>query len=77
VETLQVGAREESTVLTELGGGGRLSDLAYTHILETLLNRKIPTGAFLSQNDLVKLLGIPVSPLRDALRVLDKPSEAA
>ena len=30
----------------------------------------MPVGAFVSQNDLVKLLGIPVAPLRDALRVL-------
>ena len=49
----------------------RLSDLAYTRILETLFERKIPAGAFVSQNELVKLLGIPVAPLRDALRVLE------
>lgn len=63
--------REESTVVAELGSGGRLSDLAYTRILETLFDRQIPAGAFLSQNDLVKLLGIPVAPLRDALKVLE------
>lgn len=63
-------ARESSTV-AELGGGGRLSDLAYSRILETLFDRKIPAGAFVSQNDLVKLLGIPVAPLRDALKVLE------
>lgn len=57
--------------MTELGSGGRLSDLAYTRILETLFARQIPAGAFVSQNDLVKLLGIPVAPLRDALRVLE------
>lgn len=62
--------RETSTV-TELGGGGRLSDLAYTRILETLFDKKIPAGAFVSQNDLVQLLGIPVAPLRDALKVLE------
>jgi DNA-binding GntR family transcriptional regulator len=66
-----VAARDESTVVAEVGGGGRLSDLAYTRILETLFERKIPAGAFVSQNDLVKLLGIPVAPLRDALRVLE------
>ena len=55
----------------ETGGAGRLSDLAYSRILETLFDRKIPAGAFLSQNDLVKLLGIPVGPLRDALKVLE------
>lgn len=63
--------QEESTAVVELGGSGRLSDLAYTRILETLFDRKIPAGAFVSQNDLVKLLGIPVAPLRDALRVLE------
>lgn len=61
----------ESSELVEIGGNGRLSDLAYTRILETLFERKIPAGAFVSQNDLVKLLGIPVAPLRDALRILE------
>jgi len=60
-----------SAVATESGGGGRLSDLAYTRLLETLFEGRIPAGAFLSQNDLVKLLGIPVAPLRDALRILE------
>ena len=60
---------EDSTTAVEAGGSGRLSDLAYTRILETLFDRKIPAGAFVSQNDLVKLLGIPVAPLRDALSV--------
>jgi DNA-binding GntR family transcriptional regulator len=55
----------------ELVHSGRLSDLAYTRILETLFDRKIPAGAFVSQNDLVQLLGIPVGPLRDALKVLE------
>ncbi len=64
-------AHDDSTAVAEIGGGGRLSDLAYTRILETLFERKIPAGAFLSQNDLVKLLGIPVAPLRDALKVLE------
>ena len=67
----QVAGREDSTAIVELGGGGRLSDLAYTRILETLFERKIPAGAFVSQNDLVQLLGIPVGPLRDALKILE------
>ncbi|MEO8245154.1 MAG: GntR family transcriptional regulator [bacterium] len=50
---------------------GRLSDLAYTRILETLFARRLPAGAFVSQNDLVQLVGVPVAPLRDALRVLE------
>lgn len=62
---------DETATIAELGSGGRLSDLAYSRILETLFERKIPAGAFLSQNDLVKLLGIPVGPLRDALRSLE------
>lgn len=49
----------------------RMSDLAYTRILETLFARQIPAGAFVSQNELVKMLGIPVAPLRDALKVLE------
>ena len=57
--------------LAEAQPGGRLSDLAYTRILENLFDRRLPAGAFVSQNDLVKLLGIPVAPLRDALRVLE------
>jgi DNA-binding GntR family transcriptional regulator len=56
-----------------LGGesGGRLSDLAYSRILETLFARRLPAGAFVSQNELVQLVGVPVAPLRDALRVLE------
>jgi DNA-binding GntR family transcriptional regulator len=50
---------------------GRMSDVAYTRILETLFDRRIPAGAFVSQNDLVELLGIPIAPLRDALKVLE------
>jgi DNA-binding GntR family transcriptional regulator len=67
----QVAAREASEVLAEAQPGGRLSDLAYTRILENLFDRRLPAGAFVSQNDLVKLLGIPVAPLRDALRTLE------
>jgi DNA-binding GntR family transcriptional regulator len=51
--------------------GRRLSEIAYEAILEGLFNRKVPTGAFLSQNDLVRMLGVPVQPLRDALRILE------
>ena len=57
--------------MSKLGASGRLSDLAYTRILETLFERQLPAGAFVSQNDLVKLPGIPVAPLRDALRMLE------
>jgi len=47
-----------------------MSDLAYRSILEALFERRVQAGAFVSQNDLVKLLDIPIQPLRDALRVL-------
>jgi len=57
--------------VAEIGGAARLSDIAYARILETLFERKIPAGAFLSQNDLVELLGIPVAPVRDALKILE------
>ncbi len=58
-------------VVTEVPHAGRLSDLAYGRILENLFDRRLPAGAFVSQNDLVKLLGIPVAPIRDALRTLE------
>jgi len=61
----------DSESLVELTPPGRLSDLAYQRILEGLFDRRLPAGAFVSQNELVKLLGIPVAPLRDALRVLE------
>jgi len=64
-------ARDGSEVLADTQPGGRLSDLAYARILENLFDRRLPAGAFVSQNDLVKLLGIPVAPLRDALRTLE------
>jgi DNA-binding GntR family transcriptional regulator len=57
--------------LAEISPGGRLSDLAYDRVLENLFDRRLPTGAFVSQNELVQLLGVPVAPLRDALRVLE------
>src|SRR3954463_13943779 len=51
--------------------GSRLSDMAYSGILKALFDRRLPAGAFVSQNDLVRLIGVPVGPLRDALRVLE------
>lgn len=57
--------------VTELGSGGRMSDRAYARILEMLFERRLPAGAFVSQSDLVKLLDIPVAPLRDALKILE------
>jgi DNA-binding GntR family transcriptional regulator len=51
--------------------GKSLSETAYQAILEGLFTRKVPAGAYLSQNDLVQMLGLPVQPLRDALRILE------
>lgn len=55
----------------ESAAPGRLSDMAYARILESLFERRVPAGAFMSQADLVKLVDVPVAPLRDALRVLE------
>jgi DNA-binding GntR family transcriptional regulator len=52
-------------------GRMRLSDLAYERIMQILFERRLPAGAFVSQNELVDLTGIPVAPLRDALRFLE------
>ncbi|QWW70990.1 GntR family transcriptional regulator [Rhizobium sp. WYJ-E13] len=49
----------------------RLSDIAYERVLESLFERKVPVGAFISQNELSAVVGVPVAPLRDALRVLE------
>jgi DNA-binding GntR family transcriptional regulator len=53
------------------GEGRRLSDLAYDRLLEMLFQGQLPAGAFVSQKDLVRLVEVPVAPLRDALRVLE------
>jgi len=53
------------------GEGTRLSDLAYARIFESVYARKLPAGAFVSQSQLVELTGVPVAPLRDALRTLE------
>lgn len=49
----------------------RMSDTAYERILEALFDRRVQVGAFLSQSDLSEMVGVPVAPLRDALRVLE------
>lgn len=54
-----------------LGEGTRLSDVAYARIFELMYERKLPAGAFVSQSQLVELTGVPVAPLRDALRTLE------
>jgi DNA-binding GntR family transcriptional regulator len=49
----------------------RLNESAYKLILDALFDRRIAAGAFMSQSTLVELLGMPIQPLRDALRVLE------
>ena len=49
----------------------RLSDIAYERILESLFERKVPVGAFISQSELSAIVSVPVAPLRDALRMLE------
>jgi DNA-binding GntR family transcriptional regulator len=58
--------------LTETDGNRprSLSDLAYDRFMDALFDRRLTPGANLSQNDLVRILDVPVAPLRDALRVL-------
>jgi DNA-binding GntR family transcriptional regulator len=64
------GSNTESDT-SELQKGERLSDLAYREILRGLFTKKIAAGAFLSQNYLSELFGLPIQPLRDALRILE------
>lgn len=54
-----------------LGEGTRLRDLAYARIFEIMYERKLPAGALVSQSQLVEMTGVPVAPLRDALRTLE------
>lgn len=65
-----VAAPRESGEREGDGGTVSLSEVAYGRILELLFARGLPAGASVSQNDLVRLVGVPVAPLRDALRVL-------
>ncbi|KQN90825.1 transcriptional regulator [Sphingomonas sp. Leaf67] len=48
-----------------------MGDLAYRRILEALFDRRLQAGSFISQGELVRLLDLPIQPLRDALRVLE------
>ena len=52
-------------------GATRLSKMAYQAIMDGIFSRRIAAGAYMSQNELVELLGVPIQPLRDALRVLE------
>lgn len=48
-----------------------LSDLAYERILQALFEARVAMGARVSQTELVTLTGVPVGPVRDALKVLE------
>ena len=48
-----------------------LNKAAYDTILQAVFDGKLAPGAFMSQNELSKLMDIPMQPLRDALRVLE------
>jgi DNA-binding GntR family transcriptional regulator len=47
-----------------------LSALAYERFKVALFERRIEAGAFMSQSELVALLGVPLGPVRDALLTL-------
>lgn len=68
----EVNKNNNGAGLTGVSGtsGRTLSDKAYAAILEAMFSRQISAGAVVSQNELVGMLGIPIQPVRDALRVL-------
>ena len=66
-----VASKNPRKTVTAIGKGTRLSDQGYSRILELLFDRKLPVGSLMSQAQLVDLTGVPVGPLRDALRVLE------
>ena len=49
----------------------KLSQIAYQRFKEALLTGQIKSGSVMSQSDLVTTLGVPVSPLREAIQVLE------
>lgn len=49
----------------------KLSQLAYRRFKEVLLAREIEPGSTVSQADLVRILGVPISPVREAIQVLE------
>lgn len=54
------------TVVTRVS----LSDLAYQRFKECLFNRQLALGAVVSQSELVDVLDVPLTPLRDAVHRL-------
>jgi DNA-binding GntR family transcriptional regulator len=49
----------------------KLSQLAYQRFKEHLLTGRIKSGSAMSQAELVEMLGVPISPLREAIQVLE------
>lgn len=49
----------------------KLSQVAYQRFKEGLLTGRIEAGAVMSQADLVRILEVPISPLREAIQVLE------
>src|SRR4051794_40179940 len=68
---VQAAMASNKRIEAEVVPAKRLSDLAYERVLECLFDRRVSAGAFVSQGELSALVGVPVAPLRDALRVLE------
>jgi DNA-binding GntR family transcriptional regulator len=49
----------------------KLSHVAYLRFKESIFARRIPTGATLTQAEVMQLLDVPIGPLREALQVLE------
>lgn len=49
-----------------------LSEVAYERILQALFDARLPMGAQINQGALVEMTGIPVGPVRDALKLLEQ-----
>jgi DNA-binding GntR family transcriptional regulator len=55
----------------EAGKGNKLSDKAYSRFLDLLFEQRLPSGTVFAQRELVEMIGVPVTPLRDALHILE------
>jgi DNA-binding GntR family transcriptional regulator len=53
------------------GAAPKLSQVAYRRFKEALFERRITAGSTVSQAELVDITGVPISPLREALQVLE------
>lgn len=50
----------------------KLSQHAYERFKEALFNRRLPLGQIVTQAELVRLLDVPIGPLRDAMQRLEQ-----